>query len=873
MSTTTIQNPSWLSPASNPRWTADQLWQIPAFLVGLVALALVGWNGASRQGQRLRELEQDFRTIRQAFENPRADWGRITGLAKRSLDKAHMYPSRVGEAHLLLAASLTKQAEDSFPERTKLADQGEPAKTKGPSQSDEQRWRTLSNQIRAHLEQAEANGVPNRDKPWLSFLLGQSFYRSGDDVQQTIDYLTWGLPKGTDNPAEGYGMLVDCYLKRTPPDRQAALKANAEQIRRTHNEKVLWPARILRAELLIAQNQDDEAMKVLERVHQANAPEGLRRKARYLLAKLCVKKELWAKAAPLWEDLAKTPEIVVGGQRRIYYTLGLCYYNSPSSQVQDTGSKALRAWEKARDLGNEEGLAASFRLAELRLYHPTRDFAKALDEIKGALAGTTNPSEYKNSLLPLKEAQGLIELAIRVMRDNEAYETAALLSQTYKKISPAGKADVHFAEISVAWADKLASLAAGKSTPKAEAEEFRLQAKLLREQAAAAFKLAAAVKSDGDKGELLWDTIQAYQKANMAQQAILSLKKYLKLPISQARLVEGWYTLAQAHRELNQRAEAAAAYGECLKLYQAAKEKRQDLQAQGKPTSEASALISALDSYVSKSRLQLGRLEKKRGNFEAAQEYFQQNLQTSADIQHEATEASHYELAFLLYERGKHDLSLEYLRKSVLYYPGNPKALQAHYRLGDCYRKLAAALPNPISEEPQIPGRRKAIEEKRQEWFRLAEKEFVTLRDGLRDKKRNQNEEELYRKGSFAIADVRAEMGDVRMSLWWYELLANEFSGQVEELAACYFYFKRGWLLPTKEKPQAARTLRKLLAVAETNFANIPDAQLRDHDGKSTRKAWREWLTQARKKADGSAAELWPNPIRERRHSVASPKR
>ncbi|MGF1579713.1 MAG: tetratricopeptide repeat protein [Gemmataceae bacterium] len=885
MSTTTIQNPAWLSPTSHQRWSADQLWQIPSFLVGLVALVLVGWNDVSRQGQQLLRLERGFQTIRAAFDNPEADWVKVTGLAKQTLEQAQEYPSRIGEAHLLLAASLTEWAESSNPEESehglqlgtnhqKTASSNSHKNLTAGQQSDPGKWRTLSNQIRAHLEQAEANGVPNRDKPWLAYLLGKSFYTSGEDLQQTIDYLTWGLPKGTDNPARGYGMLVQCYLKRTPPDRVAALKANAEQIRQTQDDRQLWPARVLRAKLLIHEKQDDEAMKVLGQVIQASAAKPLRLQARYLLAKLCVKKGLWAKAAPLWEELAKTPQIVEGGRRRIYYILGQCYYNSPSAETRETGTKALVAWEQARALGGEEGLAASFLLAELRLYQPTRDFAKAVAEIQGALVDINNPSEYKNSLMPLKKAQGLIELAIRVMRDNEAYEMAAHLAQVYKKISPAGKAEVDFAEISVAWADKLEQASTAKPVSKTEAEEIKIQAKLLREQAAAAFKEAASLDSNKSQHQLLWGTIQSYQKANMSRQAIFSLKQYLKLPLSEVRLAEGWYTLAEAHRSLDEPNEAMKAYLECLKLDQAAREKRQALEDKGERSPTLDTVIDTLGLYASQSRLQLGILEKNRENFEVAQDYFLRNLQASADIHNEATEASHYQLAFLLYEQTKrYDLSVEYLRKAVLYYPGNEKALLAHYRLGDCYRKLAAKLPTPLLEEHQVPIERKDVEEKRREWFRRAEKEFVTLRNGLRNKERDSFEEGLYRKASFAIADVRAESGDVPLALWYYEELAKEFSGQVEELAACYFYYKRGWLLPTKDKPHAARILRKLLAQADVTFAKIPDAQLQDHNGESTRESWQRWLKKARNKAAGSADQLWPNPTQMRQHSVASPRR
>ncbi len=55
-------------------------------------------------------------------------------------------------------------------------------------------------------------------------------------------------------------------------------------------------------------------------------------------------------------------------------------------------------------------------------------------------------------------------------------------------------------------------------------------------------------------------------------------------------------------------------------------------------------------------------------------------------------------------------------------------------------------------------------------------------------------------------------------------------------------------------------------------FDSIPDTELRDHRGHSIRKAWRQWLVNARKKAAGKVASLWPSPVRPSKSIVQNRK-
>src|SRR5437764_114076 len=89
------------------------------------------------------------------------------------------------------------------------------------------------------------NGVAGWDGlPHLQYALGKLLYQSGDgELPRAIDYLARSTAKGADDPAEGYGLLAQAYLRLRPPDLDAALAANQKQIDHSDDEVVLAPAR------------------------------------------------------------------------------------------------------------------------------------------------------------------------------------------------------------------------------------------------------------------------------------------------------------------------------------------------------------------------------------------------------------------------------------------------------------------------------------------------------------------------------------------------------------------------------------------------------------------------------------------------------
>src|SRR5262249_50648482 len=120
-------------------------------------------------------------------------------------------------------------------------------------------------QARAHLEQAENLGVPSDDHFRLLHRLGKACYHTQAPPQRRIDSLAPALGQSSDDPAEGYVLLTDCYMRLPTPNLSAALEANTRLLNLPAvPDDLLSPARLLRGELLISLKDPVKAREALE---------------------------------------------------------------------------------------------------------------------------------------------------------------------------------------------------------------------------------------------------------------------------------------------------------------------------------------------------------------------------------------------------------------------------------------------------------------------------------------------------------------------------------------------------------------------------------------------------------------------------------
>ena len=359
------------APVRAPR-LVGQLWQVPAFLAGILALAVVAALSPLAQQPDDNPLDRDMAVLRQALEKPGPLPHNIGSLADEIAGHATRQSDKAGEAYYLLGALYLRQVESSPPER-----------------KSEQRERA-----KIHLELAELKGVPPADQARLTYLRGKLAFLEGANMQQAIELLSKSLPDGADNPTEGYGLLVQAHLRKAVPDLDAALEANLSQMGICEDEGMLTQIRMLRGELLLKKGMRAEAIKALDSIG-AKAPPNVRFKARFIQAKAAMEAGMWDRAIGWWNELLANPEVVPGGKGRILYNLGVCLANHEQPRH---AAEAATAWRKAQLFGGEEGQAAALQLAGM-LLKSGADNSQALKRLQEALERVSSPADFRNTLV------------------------------------------------------------------------------------------------------------------------------------------------------------------------------------------------------------------------------------------------------------------------------------------------------------------------------------------------------------------------------------------------------------------------------------------------------------------------------------------
>jgi tetratricopeptide (TPR) repeat protein len=712
--------------------------------------------------------ERDLAAARAALQDTHGRPELAVSLADKALAFAGDSPPHQAEAHFLLGLATARLAghrpAEQAPELLKAA--------------------------LAHLAQAEALGVAEEDQPSLWYGLGRLTYLTGGDMARAVEYLGRGLPQGADNPAEGYGLLAQAYLRLPAPNLEAALQANQRQLDYGRGDRALASARLIRGEILFRLEKFADAVKVLERVSPTAPPE-VRQRADFLLAQSAEKAGLWGKAGPLWEKLLQAPGQVPGGKARVLYNLGVC-------RLPTDAGAARTAWQQAAAEGGEEGQAAALRLAELDLALPAPDVAGAEVQLRRAVEKLAGPADYQNRLVDLEKARDLFEAALRAALDAQDFERAQRLADLYGKVAAPGTAE----ERGAAAAEALARQTAEKARharPGAEAAALREQARAQWRAAAHAAERAARARGD-DQADGLWRAAQGYRNGGANEEAVAVLERLVQMTLPAGRQAEAWFTLAEALRELGRTDEAHKAYLECTNY-------------------SASAF-----SYRARYQLALQSLEQ--GRKEEAEAVLVQNLQIiNPQVDKAAYQLSLYKLAGLLFQEHKYDDAWLRLNQAADEFPDHPDALAVRDQLGECCRELArqeekrlARLLDPASRGVADRADKQAhYERKRREWLDQAAGVYQKLKEDLQQAtlSRVLSDEEfrLLRRAAFSLAEVELERNQFSESLRLYLDLVREYRSQFESVVALTGVNKC-WNQMLNSAPDQARELRDRVKAA-----------------------------------------------------------
>jgi hypothetical protein len=226
--TTSTTHPG--SKVGRARRSPGQLWQVPMFLIGLLAIVGVAVSAPWRQTPQERELDQMVLKLRQGLDNNESGDVLVAQAENLKLRLTNL-PARSAEGNFLIGSAYYRQAKNK----------------QGPAANV-----SLAYAVE-HLDKALGAGVAPGDRPALQYRLGYALYQQNTDVPRALELMTLGVEKGAEQPLQAYKVLLQAHLQRTPLDVDAARSAVRRVIDLTPERDVeaLSLARVQHAELLM----------------------------------------------------------------------------------------------------------------------------------------------------------------------------------------------------------------------------------------------------------------------------------------------------------------------------------------------------------------------------------------------------------------------------------------------------------------------------------------------------------------------------------------------------------------------------------------------------------------------------------------------
>jgi hypothetical protein len=763
-------------------------WHLPVFFLGLLTLASVfilrPWI---QRGSEERQLERRLSEARRLLERREVELETILELTQSARDRAIAFPQFAGQAFFLSGSAYLRLAEHES----------------APPVSENARLAA------SHLEQAEALGVPDADRPRLEYRLGKAWYLANHEPSRIVECWKDSIPDGADDPAEAYDLLSRVYLRLPEPNVEAALAANGKLLQLPLDaETILSPARLFRGELFLRLHQPDAAREVLKKVG-VNAPPGLAAQARFLRAGCLEEEGAWMEALKLWEEVrsdkaapAKRPELVL-------YHIGLCH------RTLDEVGEAAKAWEECLRgaAGSDAGPAAALGLAGLRLLKNHNPQA-ALEDYSRAVRDVNGPGDWQNSLVSLNSVREEIESGCHILRETHAYSFAIQLANLYEKLAPAGKAQELRGAAARQWARDRLEAARKPGADSADRAAWAEEAQSYFRQAGEAYaKAADLTPAPADQADRLWLSATCYLDGQDPARAVPALEHLLKLDAPAERIGEAWLRLGEAEGALHKDSASQTAYTKAAEY-------------PGRGAAPA--------------RFHLAQAAIAKGDFAVAEPLLDENVDpANKDVNADIAEKSLFVLGYVHLKRRSLQSAILRLEQAMREYPASAEMNQARFDLAECFRLLAQQAADS-RDEAILAATRDFNHKQFKEYLGKAAGQYQELADDLSTRAARQlltpDEEERYRLAAFASAQCRFLLGRFEESCKLYEGLAARYHDQAEELHALAGIAQCWWAKnDNKKAASAVQSLEKALR-------ELDDSRFSKEPGAWDRKKWQAWI-------------------------------
>lgn len=785
-------------PSAGRRRGWPRLWQTPAFVVGLVCLALVAGTATLRENPG-RDFQQKLRHLREALQGER-DLPDLQTVIEPLIDSADEWPRFRAECQFLVGSYFYRRGELD------------------PATPD---WFVRAGQ---HLGRALTLDSDSADLAMLFYRLGMSQYRQGKDAGPALNWVRQGLDLGAENQVGGYRFLAEAYLALPEPNLAAAFSANQRhlELANDHDPEAFGYARYLHADILQRLDRRSEALQELEQI-ESTVSASLLAKVRLLQA-LCSEAEgQWSSALGYWKDLEPLAGEVAGGKGRVHYCLGLALTHL---EPVDEDAVALQ-WQQAVDAGGEAGQAAAIRLGHRFGTGERYDAVRSLRLWNSALGAIRVSGQYKNPYIDPTQLFELFDETCERLLVKRDFASAQSLATLVARVAPAGAAEEKLARTHLRWANDLSAQA--KRTPQSSDTLLR-EARARFQDAGDSFKQASVSRDPSERNELIWQSAHCYLGARDYANAALALETFVAQALGDERRSQGHFALAEAYQAQAQKAKARAHFLKCIELN--------------------------APPYVHRALAKLAQIEIEARKLDSAREILQQILSRhTPDLERDILEQALYSLGNTLFILGDADEGAIRLREAVRRFPSNPNVWNARHKLAEHAWERAKQIV--VADAPGGGDERRALAEamlqKRRGYLLEAHDAYQNIASDLeelyyRQKSLPMDLVLLWRNSLFNVGGLKRDMGDVVEAMTYFHAVQRLYKGKAESLFAaqsiysCWQVVGKSASLRLQFQPLVLESMRMALQ----DLDHIP----KDHDEEiflsgtnpRSREQWRQLL-------------------------------
>lgn len=648
-------------------------------------------------------------------------------------------------------------------------------------------WR----RARSDLEQAGQLPLPTAHRSAWALHLATALAKSGGSPARVIELLEPVVAQLGSQRTAAYELLVEQYLKLTPPDRLAAAKALERWLMLPH----VADANALRlrlAEQLLALERYPEARQVLVRV-SADGPNGAR--AQEMLARCLLAVRDYRAAATMLRQF--WPTAPASEQPRLRYLLGTCL-----TEVGEP-DEAVAEWQAAAQAtSGPVAFAAHVRLGQLLAQ---RDIDAALKHWEQALA-TPPPLTWDQPFLSPGDLRASWESTWQAWMTAGHFAQAARLADASRAWLPPG--------ISLERRGAAHQAAGRADVRAAESGQAQLwpQARAHFRAAAAAFEEAATLPAatPEQRDEWQWQAAENLLRAQNYPRAIVLLELCLAGKLSPRRRAEAQIGLAEALHAQGARPRALRVLAEALPHAGPLEVRARYLQAliyiEMKDYAQAETALSAITAAPTV-------------------------LPEPVEVRQ-----ARFALGYVLHWQQRYSEAATALESAIRWHPNCPEALEARYWWADALLQAALQLSRSASRDAKSESARDYYEQRRRQWLLGALEHFQQFLARAGEREATPDWNQLVRAGRFGMGDALLQLERPAEAAQVFETLARahdlELDGAkaLRQLTLC---------LVAQQKTAQARVVlgqvrQKLAALPDNNF--LPPRQ--------SRSDWERWLRQ-----------------------------